>query len=178
MLDNQLIALFRPIIISGLTAAGVTGVSVVQSNQPTEQGVSTNATVYFTKISDVRYGFMRSNTVLNRLTNLTELHQIQSYETTFQIEALAPQDPAVISLTASDIVKLVADILQQDDAINTLNLAGVGVLRITDVRNPYFIDEHEEYEASPSFDFTLAHTQEYIKTVPAVISVDEGIHRI
>lgn len=97
--------------------------------------------------------------------------ETQQYETAFQVSALATQDPAnTESLTASDIVNLARYVLQSAATITALEAQGVGILRISDVRNPYFTDDRQRYEASPNFDFKLTHKQIVTTVVPVVIS--------
>jgi hypothetical protein len=158
MTDNQLIQLFLPIIQNGLIADGFVDVPVVQSNQPTQQGINSNPTVYFYKVGDKRYGFLgrKSEWIIDEMLHT----EFQHYETTFQIVALVRQDPNNTSLpTAADLVNEVAAIMQSDNARQLLNAANVGILRVTDVRNPYFTDDQDIFEASSSFDFTLVHAQ-------------------
>jgi hypothetical protein len=96
--------------------------------------------------------------------------QLQQYESAFQISGLSTQNPADPNqLTASDIVNLAASIMQSRTTVATLEAQGVGVLKITEVRNPYFSDDRQRYEASPSFDFSLTHKQ-IIVTAPPILS--------
>jgi hypothetical protein len=179
MTDNQLIKLFRPIVVAGLAALGYSSVGVVQNNQPTVQGAATGPTVYFYKIGDKRYGFLERSDAYNSEDNDFVHTETQKYETTFQVSALVRQDPAVTtSYTASDLVNAVAMILASDAARETMLAAGVGILRVMDVRNPYFLDDHDQFEASPSFDFVLTYDRTIQTTVPVVESVMPGIYGI
>lgn len=167
MTDNDLIRLFLPIIQAGLIADGFTGVTVMQSNQPTQQGIPTAPMVFFTKVSNKRYGFPFWGDVWN---GTQEVHtELQRFESTFQVGALALQRPYdTYSFTASDLVNDVAAIMQSQDTVQKLMAAGVGVLRITDVRNPYFTDDMDNFEASPSFDFVLTYTNTRTSRVPVI----------
>lgn len=101
------------------------------------------------------------------------------YASTFQCSALATQNPAnTESLTASDIANLAAYVLQSAATIAAFEAQGVGVLRVPDVRNPYFTDDRQRYEASPSFDFTLTHRQTIITTVPIVTETEFILDRV
>lgn len=101
------------------------------------------------------------------------------YASTFQCSALATQNPAnTESLTASDIANLAAYVMQSAATIMALEAQGVGVLRVPDVRNPFFTDDRQRYEASPNFDFTLTHRQTIITTVPNVTETDFVIDRV
>lgn len=179
MLDNQIIKIVRDLIIAGMTARGISGVSVKQSFQPTQQGANTAATVYLYKVSDKRYGFLGRKDVWNSAQNRIDHVETQQYETTFQVNALVIQDPSNInSLTASDIVNAVAGIIQSDTAINTFHTNGIGILRVTDVRNPYFVDDKGRHEASPNFDFTLTHKMIVSSTTPVIETVEFEINRV
>lgn len=177
MTDNELIRLFRPIIIDGLVNAGYVDVTVKQFNQPTQQGANSGPTVYFSKLYDKRYGFLRRNSrwVINEMVHSEE----QSYETTFQIMALVRQNPSDTTLpTASDLVNEVAAIMQSDNTIQILNDADVGILRVMDIRNPYFTDDQDIFEASPSFDFTLVHGQVRTSVDKIFTEFDYGIYSV
>src|SRR5882757_8006913 len=111
MLDNQLIQLFYPIISSGLIANGFTGVNLNQSYQPVQQGANSPPSVYFYKLFDKRYGFLKRTNIWDPI-NSQEVHtETQQYETTFQVNAWSQQDPTNINfLTASDLVNTVSSI--------------------------------------------------------------------
>lgn len=97
--------------------------------------------------------------------------EIQQYATSFQASALANQDPSdTESLTASDIANFAAYVMQSAATISGLEAVGVGVLRVPAVRNPYFTDDRERYEASPNFDFTLTHKQIVTTVIPVIVS--------
>ena len=94
----------------------------------------------------------------------------QVYETTFQFSALSTQDPTNPNqLTASDILNYAAFIMQNPDTTAILEENGVGVLKIGQVRNPYFSDDRQRYEASPNLEMTLTHNQ-IILTAPPILS--------
>jgi len=95
--------------------------------------------------------------------------EIEQYETTFQISGLSTQNPAnTTQLTASDIVNYASYVMQSLATITALEAQNVGILRILDIRNPYFSDDRVRYEASPSFDFTLTHKQTIITVQPVI----------
>lgn len=169
MQDNELIRLFYPLIANGLAAAGYPGVTVIQANEPTQQGVPTNPLVTFTKISDHRYGFLSRKDVWNALSNTMVHSESQVYETTFQVNALVLQRPAnTYRFTASDLVNAVAAIMQSDATRATLMASNVGVLRVQEVTNTYFKDDMDNFEASPSFDFVLTYNRGRVTTTPVI----------
>jgi hypothetical protein len=180
MLDNQLIQVFLPIITTGLTNAGFTGVTVKQANQPTQQGINLTApAIYFYKIGDHRYGHVYREDVWDPISSSMVYTETQQYETTFQISALVLQDPTNINAyTASDLVNTVAQIMQSASTIQTLVSNAIGLLRVMDVRNPYFVDDRDQFEASPSFDFILTHEQTSTIVDPVIDFTVVNINRV
>ena len=173
MTDNQLIALIISSLIAGEAVAGIPGTPIKQAWQPTRQGVNTAPTAYMFKVADRRYGFVERREIWVEETETMEHRELQQYETTFQISALAIQNPDTPDqYTASDILNLIASILQSSTMIETLQAQGVGILRVMDVRNPYFLDDKDRPEASPSLDFVLTHKQIITSTSPVVEEVE------
>jgi hypothetical protein len=178
--DNDVIKLFLPIITAGLVADGYSGIVVQQSNQPTQQGIPTAPTVYFYKLANKRYGYLGRQDVWDPIGSAMVHTETQYVESTFTVSALVLQVPAstTTTYTASDLVNDVASILQSDSTIVTLNNSGIGILRVSDIRNPYFVDDRDQFEASPSFDFTLVYAQARVSTNPVIESYEYGIKRV
>lgn len=169
MTDNQFIQLFLPIIQAGLIADGFPNVLVKQANQPTQQGVPSIPTVFFFKVSNKRYGFLQRQDVWNSGLSKMVHTESQYYETTFQVSALVRQFPITPNqYTASDLVNEVACIMQADTTLSKLNAQGIGILRVMNITNPYFTDDRDQFEASPSFDFTLTSQSTRISNTPTV----------
>ncbi len=176
MFDNQLIILIRSTIIAGEAAAGIPGTPIKAAWQPTQQGINKEPTAYLYKVGDRRVGYPKQGYTWDAESETMISRTLQQYETTFQISALATQDPNNISAyTASDILNLIAFILQSDTTVSTFEAQGVGILRVTDIRNPYFSDDRQRGEASPSFDFTLTHKQIVLSTSPIISETELNI---
>ncbi len=174
--DNTLIQLFLPIINTGLIADGFTNVSVKQSNQPTMQGINTNPTVYFYKTGNKRYGYLGRYDRWNSMTSTMVHTEHQYYECTFNVAALVLQNPLDITIpTASDLVNEVACIMQSDNTRYILNQSDVGILRIQNIVNPYFFDDRDNFEASPSFEFTLLYENIRTSTTPIISAFNANI---
>lgn len=179
MLDNQLISLIISTLVAGEAAAGIPGTPIAQAFQPTMEGTNTVPTAYIYKIGDRRYGFLQRSDQWSSGSGSIVHTEDQKYETTFQLSALATQNPATpTQMTASDLLNLCASILQSDVSIAAFQAAGVGIERITDVRNPYFLDDRQQYEASPSFDFVMVHDQIITTTTPVLQEIDVGLYPI
>ncbi len=174
--DNSLIQVFLPIINNALIDDGFTGVKVMQSNQPTQQGIPTAPTIFFFKVASKRYGY------IGRLDEwdadaVEMVHtENQYYESTWQVSALVLQNPATPNqYTASDLVDEVSSIMQSDSTRDILNESGIGILRVQDIVNPYFVDDRDNFEASPSFDFVLTYENFRLSTNPIVSEFNSTI---
>lgn len=179
MLDNQLIQVFLPIINNGLAAFGYSNVTVIASNQPTQQGIPTGATVYFYKLNDHRLGFLRRFDTWDSINDVMIHTEEQQYETTFQVNALVIQSPYTPDqYTASDLVNDVCFIMQSDSTREILYNNEISILRVTDVTNGYFVDDKDNFEASPSFDFTLSYTRTKVSTSNVVDHVEFDVNRV
>lgn len=178
MLDYQLITPIISIIKAGLTAQNITA-GVKQAYQPTQQGTPSGPTVFVFKLFDHPYGFVGKQDKYDSQTGNMVHTETQTYESHFQISTLSTISPTSLTgLTSSDLANYVAAFLRSDSAKETLRSAGIGIERITEVRNPYFTNDREQNQASPSFDFVLTHKQVIITQVPAVQSVDYNIQRV
>lgn len=179
MLDNAIFTLIISILTAGEATAGISGTPIAQSFQPQQQGVNSEPTAYLHKLFDRRYGTVFREDVWDSDTSTMIHTETQQYETTFQISALATQNPATPSqYTASDICNLCASILQSSAALTTLQANQIGIERITDVRNPYFQDDRGQNEASPSFDFVITHKQIITSSVPIITSTTFNVYEI
>lgn len=173
MLDNELFIKVVAILNAGYAKFPYVPNPVVQQKyQPTQEGIPSAPTVFIYKIGDNRLGSSRKNSCWNREKS-AEIHtEIQVYETTFQISALVTQDPAnPDAYTASDVVNFGAYIMQSAATVADLQALGIGIYRIGEIRNSYFSDDRERYEASPSMDFTLVHTQIIVTATPIAYTI-------
>lgn len=179
MNDNQVLAIVIAILNAGLPTIGIPGVTVLQNYQPRIQGVPTTPVVYLHKINAPRYGFPGQSDVYNSSTQLFD--HVDSFWRTpsWQVNGLSTQDPAdTTQLTASDIVEGTADVLQLPSTRTQLLQNNIGILRITDVRETYFIDDRDRHEQQPSFDFTLTYQRMIQSTENPVTCFNLDIDRI
>lgn len=180
MLDNELITLIISIIVGQEAIAGIPGTPIQQAFQPTQQGVNTNPTGYLYKLYDERLGSrgVTDTWVPDPDPNPTGtgvmVHtETQAYLTTFQIGVLATQNPKTpLQKTASDIVNLIAYILQSEATMEKLREAGIGILKVGQVENTPFMDDRARNEFYPTFQFTISHKQIVTSTMPVIQSTE------
>lgn len=174
MNDAELFKLIKEVVNSQLGFAKIPGVTLDQAYQPVRQGVNVKPpSAYIFKLFDKRDGSPAQEYLWDDVKNVETKTITQQMQTTFQITALNTPDPKNnTQYTASDIANLLAAILQTSETIEMLTKAGVGILNITDVRNPFFSDDHDRWEASPSFDFVLTHKQVLTGSSPTITDVN------
>jgi hypothetical protein len=180
MTDNQLFAVLFSVVRTGLAARGVNPVTVAQAYQPTQQGETTDPAVYLTKLFDTPRGHVRRDTVYDEVDDVMNETETQTYETTYQVNARSLQVVGEVDqLTASDLVKLVRQILQSSAVIALLNDSNLAILRISELRNPALMSNDEgRFEFSPSFDFILTYDEIYTLEAPALETVEYNINRV
>lgn len=176
MNDNDLITLILAVISEGILMNGYEGVVTQSSYQPTQQGIPSSPTIYLHKIGDIRYGFLKRQDVWAEDSSTMIHTETQIYESTFQITTLVLQDPVLPSYTGSDLANSASFAIQSDYARQMLAALNVYVLRVHDVRNPWIIEDRDNFEAAASFDFILTYnrdniTQSNIITPPIIRSI-------
>lgn len=180
MNDKQLAALFMQQVLPRMQAdTDLAGVKLKRNFQSRQQGADKGPYVYFHKLGDRRHGSPKRKDVLDIPSGEFTHSEIQQYETTYQFSAWIPQDPAdVTGLTESDILNIVSGIMQSDSLVAAFQSAGVGILRVTDVRNPYIVDDRDQFEAIPTFDVVLTHKRISASTIPAVVTYEANVSRV
>jgi len=179
MLDNVLIPLIISTLVAGEATMGIAGTPIAAAFQPTQQGVNTQQTIFIFKVADHRYGSLLREDIWDAEKNQMTHIESQQYETTFQISTLATQNPKnQTQYTAADIANYCAAILQSSVALATFQAAGVGIERITEVRNPNFSDDRARNEYNPSFDVVMTHKQVIITTTPIISAFEFNVYEI
>jgi hypothetical protein len=186
MTDNELIAVFASQLEAGSAALGW-HYSVLQNNQPTQEGISSDPIILFEKLFDHLYGWqVSSEYVLSPVAppgyQLPDFKntEAQWVESTFQVTSLVIQDVRDLSLpTPSDVCAGLKMWLNAKQTIRAFINSGAAILRVTDVRNPKFKDDRGLFEANPSFDVVVQHQRTIEFSIPGSnIVVDEGIYPV
>lgn len=173
MRDNELIVLIRRQIIEGLTQMGPEFAStpVIQKNQPTQQGIPYERSVYFEKLYDRKRGWAKSTPAAVDETGLKfNVKDEQLIATHFQISALSIQDPADLnSVTASDIVNQLALFMNHRMTVETLMKSNVNVEMINELRNNPFEDDRHRSEYHPGFELVVTHQRDFTVVIDGAL---------
>lgn len=171
MNDIQLAIDIRAALLAGLTDIGITGLEVLANYQPTAQGKESGPAIYFFKVGDSPSGWQYRGPV--KVSGVTKMAELRNIDTTFQFMARVAQDPTDLTArTAGDVLNIAAMILQASSTKRVLQSKGIGGLVIGELRNPYFVNSSDRFEASPSFDFTVTHRRSIMKTTNVIEEVN------
>lgn len=147
---------------------------ILQSYQPTQTGAKSKDSLYFFELPANRIGSPKriSSTDINGKT-INQDYQLTAQ--TYQISSLvrAPK-----TYTASDILNDLAIYMQSDEFITALSAAGIGIMRITDIRANYFKDDKDQHQNSPSFDFTLTYNRTIIRNENPLTGINFTLERV
>lgn len=180
MTDNDLFALLISTVEAGLVAWPLPGFTVEQKQQPTQQGIPVDKTVYIEKLFDRAYGHAAVSYTTNIDPDKLNENEKQLYQSTFQFTAQVRQRPEDITIpTASDVVSAVRAIVQRRSTLRLLAAENVSVLRVSEIHNPYITGDQDRQEAMPTFDLVV----NYVRDIPPVVvdklvRVDTSIHQV
>ena len=178
MKQKELTALIRSQLIAGLSRYGVPDIPVKQGFQPTTQGRVPRC-VYFWLLNDTPEGAQYFSHVTDPQTLQLTTAETQIWATSYQVGALIPDDPADdAQLTAKDVTNILRQIVVSQPFIAALTAKNVGMRRPTPVRNPQFMNEQNQFEYNPSFDFTVTHKEVIIQLTDSIESVEFNLHRV
>ncbi len=135
--------------------------------------------IYFFPISDRRYGWQYRKNQVDLEEGTITTTEGQYMESGFQFMALAPQDTDDLSLpTPKDLLNTAALICNSMPFIQGMRSGGAGVQRVTQVRNPFFVNDRGQFEASPSFDVIISHKRSIEEVTPVAVGVEHDIYRV
>lgn len=179
--DVDLIKVFSSIIEKSLFDIDLQDVPVVQLDQPTQQPRGTSG-VFFTNLYDVRIGWKSSDIKYDEVNDCFLFTERQHMEALIQISVLYPffpdKDNAITKRTAKDIANYLAQKLNSDNSIFIFNSVGIGVLRISDIRQQSFDNDRDQFEFMPSFDLNIVYNRKINQKVPKIKDIVYDIYRV
>lgn len=180
MTENELFRAIFEILNKGMASRGLSDVVAKRNYQSRQEGRAKGRALYVYKIGPSRnHGSPQRKDEWDKDNERMVHTERQKKETTFQVTAQADPAPEDIkALTAGDIADIAAAVMQSDATIAFFRAKNVGIFRITEVRNPQFTNDKDQFEASPSFDFTLTHDMVHISETPAIETYEFNVQRI
>lgn len=165
------------VLRTGLDVRGYTDITIHQAYQPVKQGPSSNKAVYLHKIMSRRVGHQGRKYDFN----IDEFDEFEKYwlAVTFQLRPLVSQDITdQDSITAYDIADLCAAILQTKATRQTLLESEISIEKIEQIPVSFSMNDYDEFDLDPTFDFTLLYEQTLTSKVPKVDTFEVDIKRV
>ena len=147
MNDNDVWQIILPLIQTPLRAeTGLASLDVIQTYQPTTQGVPNPPFLMLHRIHAHKYGHPHRAQVYNSGNDNFDTTDTHIIEATYQARSLATQNPSDITQpTAFDVAEAAARVMQTDSFMDALRAQDINIYRITDVRVPYFVDDRQRH---------------------------------
>jgi hypothetical protein len=150
-------------------------VAIKRAYQPTQQRTPAGLFAYVFQINNKRYGWQSSSDEYNETDKLMVHTEKYIIEKTLQISAQSITEIDA-EYTAGDVAESLAAHINSSAIIERFELLKIGILRVTNVRHPHFINDRDRYEGDPSFDFVITYRQEIETTGTSVDNINGEVY--
>jgi hypothetical protein len=179
MKDNELITLIKGELSTGLTRQSRPGVKVLQSYQPTQQGMSTDPVIYLHKLFDVRVGSPGHREEYDEDAQVMRRTTTEVIVATYQVSgALVYDYTDPDAVTPADMVKAAARVMQSPEFQQALVARGANIMRVSTVKGVDVAGDTPGYEQRPLFEIDVNHTDVYITEIPTIESFVFRVGRV
>ncbi|MEG0207035.1 phage gateway protein [Citrobacter sp.] len=179
--DVDLVVVFSDLLDRAMKAKGINDLPIVQLQQPTQQARGDSG-VYFSFLFDDHVGWMTSDMEYDPAAENFKFTEAQHMIGRIQISVLYPWNPDLddpaIKLTAKDVANYLAMKMKSMNYIRFFRAAGLGILRVANVRPNPFENDRGQYEFMPSFDMELTYNREIGQVVPRIVELIGEIERV
>lgn len=177
MTNNEIAAFFRAQMLAMLAEQNHPEVAVTSSFQPNNQGRLDGPVLYFVEIGDVPHGAQRNSTQTIGLE--TTVTSSQRMRISYQVQGFAPANITDLSvLRAADVVKLALMLMASPPFIAALKANGMGIEKIPSTKPNFVVNDRAQFEAGPTFDFTLSYQRSIIQKSAIIQSAEFATHRV
>lgn len=174
MTENEIFTAIRQVLLEGFGDLQVIG-DIKRNYQPTKQGANSIPTIYFSLISQRRYGFLRRDDVPDG--EIMQHIEKQQYEAVIQFTGQVLESPNT-NIRSTDLLNEAAYLLQRDKTRLQLRDKGIGIQRATDIRQVFNTDEQDEYQSTPSFDLIITHQSIKYSTSPIIYKLEINQYKV
>ncbi|MEX6211755.1 phage gateway protein [Providencia hangzhouensis] len=171
MTDNDIDSAIYKQLVRQLTEIGL-DIPVKAGFQPIKPGSEDNMVMFFS-INERGHGWQGRNYNIQG-KNANHQENLLS-EKTYQVQTVITQ---LGSYTANDIAAMVRMVINSLPFVTALRKQGIGVQRATDIRQPYIVNEHGDYEQTISFDFNVTFKRSLFPDTAAISALYPNLHRI
>jgi hypothetical protein len=175
--------LIRDILLEQLPVYGFLGIQVLQSNQRTQQGVSSQDAVYFYRASlqSLAYTGMTKIATLDPAKVLVTQTRIM-ISTYYVFALLAPKLPTINVDTAQraeeDVISAVQNIFCDYYVLLQMAAQGISSLNAESILNEVYLDENDNAEYSPACELRLQYEVSVDKLQNRVSEISDTVVNI
>jgi len=174
--DNDLFVALFSVLRAQFARIGRT-VTCRRSYPPREHGADSGANIYLFKIgNERRVGSPLIVEVADGLDYAQTCKQV--YASTIQASATLDESTDPAGITPSDLLSEAAQILTLPSTIATLYASGMQVERVLDIINTSVVNDHGQYQGSPSFDFVVTYSRQLIPQAVPGAAPDVALYRV
>ncbi|WP_238759151.1 phage gateway protein [Klebsiella oxytoca] len=179
MTDNQLFSLLRTSLLAEFTLMRGLVPEVRKAYQPEPEGIPLAPALYLHKIADMRVGFPGFREEMDTVNQVMRQITTQVMIATFQVSATVLTDDAdPQALTAPDLLKRAAMIMQSREFQASVIAAGANFLRVGQIQSVDVSGDYAGREIQPFFEFSVNHKDESVREIPFVTRTGYRIVRI
>lgn len=181
MTDNDVWVILTAMLDSAIVSSGLDASNVIfaRAVQPRQEGAISQPALYCHRISSKRYGWQSRKDNYNSTDDNFDHTESIITESVYQVSAEVSEDPNDLSeLTAFDVVSRIALQLNSYAVRQFLLSNDIAIIRIIDVRTPFFKNESDQFEPEPSFDFTISYKQNIMSKVSSITEYEGNISRV
>lgn len=175
--ENYIWRILLDLVRSGVDADHP-GVQVQRVYRQPTQSAATGPLVTLFRVNNQRVGALGKTEKWDRDNQVMNQEETWRQELTIQAGAIVPLSMDENSFTGGDVMELLAVYLHGDEALKILAKDGLGILKITDIREIPYEDDADQVSVYVTFDFTLAYTQSRFRKIPVAEREEFIIHRV
>lgn len=179
MKDNALFTMLKTQLHAGLLSLSPDPIRVLKSYQPSQQGMPSAPTVWLHKIADVRTGFPGVREERDDEAGMMREITTQVMLATFQVSATvitADDDPQAI--TAPDVLKQAATVMQSRRFQLAVKAAGANILRIGNITSVDVSGDYVGRDLQPFFEIQINHTDISVTEIPFITTTRWRMARV
>lgn len=179
MVNNEMAAFFRAQMLAMLAEQGHPEVDVTSSFQPDNQGRISGPVLYFAESLDAPYGAQKTGTSHDIGTGQTIDTSMQRWRISYLVQGFAPANKTDLTvLRAADVAKLALMLLKSPVFLKALKANNMGIETIGSTKPNFVVNDRAQYEAGPSFEFTMSYRRSIIQKSAIIQTADIAIHRV
>jgi len=181
MKDKELLTTIRNLMLdsnNGMPSKGFDSLNYLVMDQPLQQGIESNPTIYYSIVSDKAYGFISRKNKWDSLNQVMVHEETQVYITRIQYMGWRVRTADPNEFTANDIIRALHDLFISEWFLLKCKEYDINVLRIQEINNVPISDDQERFNYLPSFDAKFIHKNVWVNSINYITDIYGNIKRV